>query len=159
MAELIARGVDGFIEINEDFVFLRPKGLVTTALSSHGVDGEKIPISKVAGVGFKSATVMSRGFFQLGVYEDGKEPFFTDSLTAAIGNAQRIVFFSKNQEVEFQRIKNFLVPLAAQNRPGSAPGEGASVPKEKQLLRLQELCDLGILSQAELETEQKKIGL
>jgi len=138
----------GTVELLETVLVIRRKGIASTL--AHGLKGEKrIPYGSITSVQFKEPG-MTTGYIQFGVRggREGRGGVW-DATTD-----ENTVLFTKPAADEFQRLRDLVEARI------SSPASTAGVPTvgvAEELSRLADLRDRGILSDAELDEQKRRL--
>ena len=152
---LSAKGQDGLVELSDDGIRFERVGFFGKLQKGNNELGF-IPYSKVVGVGFKAYSLMTnQGHIQFGVLEEDGSYFFSDKGMDTISHPKYAITFGKKASKDFEEIKK-IVTEKMTGRAGT-PHEGTPVSKDVQLVRLKELQDMGVLTQAEYDKEVAKL--
>lgn len=127
--------------------------------SASGNGDETFDLKNVAGIGFKRYSLSGKGHIQFGVLEEDGTAHWSDSFLGNAANGKHTVVFGLAAQKEFESIRDHCLPLIGGEAilRGGAHAGGSSLSKDEQLARLNELKDLGILSQEEFEREKSKL--
>jgi hypothetical protein len=156
-----ASGSDGTVTVDGDTVSIKRKGLMGKLQTATGNGDETFSLKNVAGIGFKSWSIVSgKGHLQFGLVEADGTAHFSDSFLGNASHDKHTLVFGMSAQKEFEAIRDHCLPLiggkaAFQNAAQSA-GEG-SISKASQLKRLEELKDLGVLTEEEFQREKAKL--
>jgi hypothetical protein len=108
--------------------------------------------------------VSGKGHLQFGLVEADGTAYFSDSFLGNASHDKHTLVFGMSAQKDFEAIRDYCLPLiggkaayenAAQSSAES--GEHAGISKSDQLKRLEELKELGILSEEEFQREKAKL--
>lgn len=145
-----AKGVNGQLELLENKIRIRRKGLM--ALATQGIKGDKeIFIKQITSVQIKNASALINGFIQF-VFVGGQEA--KGGLLEA-GKDENTVTFSKKQQPEFEAIKSAIEErLVALDQAPVATQASTSLD---ELKKLADLKSEGIITQEEFDAKKKQL--
>jgi len=151
------QGVQGSIELLEDFLVISRKGL--GAALSHGLKGDKrIPYSSISAVQLKKAG-LTRGYIQFTIIggnesRGGVFAAASDENTVLFTSAQQAGMLDVQAEVERRLIASRRPVAAAPTAPVPAP---APVSVAEELGKLGDLRDRGVLTEEEFTLMKRKL--
>lgn len=147
-ALVMAKGVNGQIELYEDRVLIRRKGVM--AFVTQGIKGDKsINVSSITSVQFKEAGLL-RGYIQFG-FIGGAE---AKGGIIQGGVDENTVMFVKKEQPDFEKIRNFVQSRIQNSGVTSASSTSSDAD---QLEKFANLRDRGILSEEEFQAQKNKI--
>ncbi|MFQ6092918.1 MAG: SHOCT domain-containing protein, partial [bacterium] len=142
-----AKGVSGQIEVLEDKVRIKRKGL--TGFLTHGLKGDKeILIAHISSIQFKKAGIMTNGYIQF-AYLGGQEA--KGGLFEATKD-ENTVMFNTFQQKSFEAIKQTI----EQRMAASKTGAKATLNLD-ELEKLASLRDRGIITEEEFNTKKRQL--
>lgn len=142
-----AKGNNGQIELHEDKIVLKRKGIVAK-LQHFGKGNKEIPIEKISSVEFKQPGYLTAGYIQFGYSGSSEE----DGGVFSAAQDENSVNFRRGQEKKFSELKERLNEL--RNQKGSESNE-----KSKSALEnlKQKFVD-GEISEEEFERKKDLIS-
>jgi len=153
VTELHAKGTNGQISVDEDFVTLHRKGFA--ARVSVGKGDKRLPISTIAGVQWKPAGAIVEGFLQFSVPGGNERRSALGSQTSTARQDENSVTFRKAQQGEFEAVRAFIESaIARRNRPIPT---AAAPDLADQLGRLAALRDQGVLTEDEFAVQKARL--
>jgi hypothetical protein len=144
-----AVGVHGSIELKENKIILKRKGLMSKL--AHGVTGNKeILIKTISSIQFKEAGILN-GYIQFS-FSGGKEN------TGGIFDAakdENTMFFTKKQQPAFEKLKSIIEEKIESLNDANNTQQTSLVADE--IKKLAELRDQGILTEEEFTAKKKQL--
>jgi len=150
-----ASGYNGQMELNNSVIIITRKGFV--ARSTHGKNEKQIPLNSVQAIDWKEASSLTRGFLKLIISGAIEGRQTATSRTFDAHKDENTVVFTKNEMEDFLKIKNAIQEDLAKRGAPSETTQTQSFSKADELLKLKQLFDDGILSEAEFNAEKSKI--
>jgi len=150
--ELHAKGTNGQISVDDDFVTLQRKGMVARVQVGKGE--KRLPISTIAGVQWKSAGVVVDGFLQFSVPGGNERRSSLGSQTATARHDENSVTFRKTQQADFEAVRAFIESVIARRGRHVVP---ATPDLADQLERLAALRNQGVLTEQEFATQKARL--
>lgn len=148
---LTAKGVNGQLEVEGDWVTIKRKGAM--AKLTQGMKGEKrIPIANVTSVQFKPANRVTNGYIQFSMTGSSENKGGIRDAT----KDENSVMFQKKAMPDFIAVREH-VEAYLTTRIGNTGGAQAAPDLADQLTRLAGLRDQGILSDEEFNTQKAKL--
>ena len=149
MAELYAKGSNGLITIDGDWLTIERKGLGRAGYSG---EGRRIPLSSITAVQLQPARVFTNGFIRFTV---SGSPEFRGGLQSAMRD-ENAVTFRRGQAKGFNMIRAAVEQHITAHHAGARSGAGEpDIPE--QVMKLGELRDQNLITDEEFEA--KKAGL
>jgi len=152
VTELHAKGSNGQISVDDDFVTLHRKGMV--ARMNVGKGEKRLPLSTIAGVQWKPAGVLVDGFIQFSVPGGNERRSSLGGQTAGARQDENSVTFRKNQQADFEAVRVLIESVIARRGRPAVP---ATLDLADQLERLAALRDQGILTEQEFATQKARL--
>ncbi|MCK9494175.1 MAG: DUF4429 domain-containing protein [Dehalococcoidia bacterium] len=150
MRKMIAEGVNGALELSEDTLTIRRKGL--TSFLTQGSKGNKeIALSAITSIQFKPANLLTNGYMQVG-FSGGRES--KGGLFDAV-NDENTVMFKRRQQEDFERVRDRLNALRAERRTGAERADSGDIAG--QIKQLADLRDAGALSEEEFAAKKAEL--
>ena len=145
---LTAKGVNGQIEVDGEWLTIRRKGAVSKL--SHGLKGDKrIALANVQAVQLKKPG-LTNGYLQLTI-SGGKE---SGGGVFDATKDENSVMFTKRHMAEFEAVRDAIEAAVAARLRG---GPTSSVDVADQIGKLAALRDQGILTDAEFTAQKRKL--
>lgn len=147
-----AKGVNGQLEMTEDVVRIRRKGLMS--LLTQGSKGDKeILISQMTSVQFKPANMLTNGYIQFG-FSGGKES--KGGLLDATKD-ENTVMFRSGQRAEFEAFRDELNRRMIASRRATSTASATPIDFTAQPERLAKLREQSILTDEEFQAQKARI--
>ncbi len=162
MTEISATGTDAEVTATEEKIFIKRKGLFGIASSLSGNGDEAIPMNKVGKVVLQNANALVKGSFQIGVFDKDGTAVAADNVvgwTASVlaGNLKHSVIFGKSAQADFEALRDFINEQVERIANLPKAESGPVLGKADELKKLAQLKADGILTEAEFESEKKKL--
>ena len=160
---LEASGTDGQVQVNEINVSITRKGLFGRLMSIDGDGDEIIPILNIVSVGFIPCKLGVKGSIQFGVLDkDGKATVTSSNAgwiaSVTSGTLKHAVMFPKNAQSDFEKIRDFVEERIKMNISKENNSSGLStLSVADELLKLSQLRDSGVLTDAEFQSMKAKL--
>ncbi len=147
---LIAKGLNGTVELLDDRIRISRTGFFAKAGGYHGET--EIPIAAITSVEIRPAGWVAPGSIRFGV--PGARPRTLGDRVNRKPEQNTVEFDSQNQS-DFQRIATVVESKTSQ--PAPTPPAGSETGVLHQLERLTELRESGALSESEFEAAKRRI--
>ncbi|NLN75802.1 MAG: hypothetical protein GX139_05790 [Armatimonadetes bacterium] len=145
-----AAGVNGQIELYEDYLILKRKGVIS--FIAHGFKGEKeIYLDQISAVQLKQCGTLTSGYLQI-VFKGSQES--KSALFDAVSD-ENTVIFGPDRESEFLHLKMLLDKQRRQSRLG--PPASASTSVADEIDKLDSLRRRGIITDREFEAKKREL--
>ena len=145
--ELSAKGVNGQIELFNNKVCIRRKGVLGFLIQ--GLKGDKnIMIPSISSIQFKKAGVLTNGYIQF-AFMGGKEA--KGGIFQGTQDENTVMFTVKQQPL-FEQIRD-----TVENRIQVGNTQASTTSDADEIAKLADLRDKGILSEDEFQSKKKQI--
>jgi len=155
MANVLASGLNGQLELDADAVTIRRKGIM--GFLGHGFKGDKrIPLASITAVQFKEAGLAVNGYLQLSV--EGELAGKGGVMQAT--RDENTVMFQRKANADFDAFRAELESRLAAARSGNAAGSAGQSGTAGEIERLAELHAKGLLTAEEFAAAKRQaLGL
>ncbi len=152
-----AKGTNGQITVDDDFVTLHRKGF--NARVQVGKGEKRLPISTIAGVQWKPAGALVEGFLQFSVPGGNEKRSALGSATKGARQDENSVTFRRAQQSEFEAVRGFVENAIAKRGSGGQTivHQAAAPDIADQLGKLAALRDQGILTDEEFAAQKARL--
>jgi hypothetical protein len=152
-----ATGSDGTVSVDGDIVTITRKGLMGKLQSASGNGNESFSLKDVAGIGFKPWSMVSgKGHLQFGLVEADGTAHWSDTFLGNASHDKHTLVFGMSAQKEFEAVRDHCLPLIGGDAAYKNVGE-EKISKDEQIKRLNELKDLGVLTEEEFQREKDKL--
>lgn len=141
MAELFAKGTNGLIAIDGDWLTIERKG----------AGGRRIPLASITAVQLQQARVFTNGFIRFTVRGS---PEFRGGLQGAMRD-ENAVTFRRGQAKRFNMIRAAVEESITAHAGGPSAATEPDIPE--QIKRLDELRDQKLITEAEFESKKAQL--
>ena len=149
MAELYAKGSNGLITIDGDWLTIDRKGF---GRAGHSQGDRRIPLASITAVQLRHARVFSDGFIRFTV---PGSPEFRGGLETAMRD-ENAVTFRRRQTRAFNIIRAAVEQRITAHHSGAPSGAGEpDIPE--QIRKLDELRDQKLITEAEFEAKKAEL--
>lgn len=145
----LLKGTNGEVELHEDKIVIKRKGLTNTIL--HGFKGDKsIPISMITSIQFKEPGFLTAGYIQFGI-QGGIES--RGGIYDAVKDENSITFIKKTKK-DFIELKEYIENkiMSREKQRYSATGNNLD-----ELEKLSDLLNKHIITEEEFAAKKKQI--
>ena len=149
MAELYAKGSNGLITIDGDWLTIDRKGF---GRAGHSQGDRRIPLASITAVQLRHARVFSDGFIRFTL---PGSPEFRGGMETAMRD-ENAVTFRRRKTREFNMIRAAVEQHITAHRAGARSGAGESDIPE-QIRKLGELRDQKLITEAEFEAKKAEL--
>ena len=150
MADLYAKGKNGLITVDGDWLTIDRKGF---GHAGHSQEDRRIPLASITAVQLQSARMFTNGFIRFTVTGS------TELRGGGLQNAMRdenAVIFSRRQAKGFNMIRAAVEQHITAHHAGAR--SGASEPDiPEQIKRLDELRDQNLITEEEFEAKKAEL--
>ena len=148
MAELYAKGTNGLITIDGDWLTIDRKGF---GHAGHSQEDRRIPLASITAVQLQSARMFTNGFIRFTVTG-------SPELRGGLQNAMRdenAVIFSRRQAKGFNMIRAAVEQSIAARAGAPTAAGGHDIPE--QIKKLDELRDQKLITDEEFEAKKAEL--
>jgi hypothetical protein len=147
------KGVNGIVEFDGMFVYIKRKGAV--GFISQGLKGDKqIPVQSITSVQLKKSGWLTNGYIQFATAAGEN----IGGLQEAATNENSVIFLPK-YDADFERLKELVMSAISRQASGqpSAPAASTQPSNVESIEKLADLLDRGLITQEEFAAEKARI--